>query len=315
MLSMYKIKNVLIVGGGLMGKGIAHILSAKPELHVTVYDIADNGFASGLRGTFDALVKKGLVSEEEADIRTGRVAFTTDFDLDAVANADIVIECVFEDMNLKRDTFAKLEARCRTDAIFCSNTSVMSPTEIARDLKHPERFVGTHFWNPAYLIPLVEVVKSETTDDRVADTVVTFLQSVGKKAVLCKKDVPGFIANRMQHALWREAVYIVEQGIADAATVDEAVRSSFGLRLPQLGPLENADMVGLDLTWNIHEYILPHLCDSHTPSPVLSDLTRRGELGFKTGKGLQEWPEDKIAASRAGLNEYLVDMLSRNEER
>ena len=116
--------------------------------------------------------------------------------------------------------------------------------------------MGTHFWNPGHLIPLVEVVKSDASSDEVAQTVMEVLRSVGKKPVLCKKDVPGFIANRMQHALWREAISIVENGIADAATVDEAVRYSFGLRLPQLVPMENADMVGTDLTYNIHDYIL-----------------------------------------------------------
>ena len=151
-------------------------------------------------------------------------------------NADLVIEAVFEDMKIKRETFAKLEARCRPDTIFCTNSSVMSPSEISAELKHRERFVGTHFWNPGHLIPLVEVVKSDASSDEVAQTVMEVLRSVGKKPVLCKKDVPGFIANRMQHALWREAISIVENGIADAATVDEAVRYSFGLRLPQLGP-------------------------------------------------------------------------------
>lgn len=304
-----EIKRVLIAGGGMMGKGIAHILSGNEALSVTVYDIAENDFHKGLRGTFDQLVSKGILTAQEADARTARIAFTLDFEGEAVTGADMVIECVLEDMALKQDLFARLEARCRPDAIFCTNTSVMSPTEIAAKLTHKERLVGTHFWNPAYLIPLVEVVKGDETDDAVARTVLDFLKAAGKRAVLCNRDVPGFIANRMQHALWREAIYIVEQGIADAATVDEAVRYSFGLRLPQLAPLENADMVGLDLTWNIHDYILPYLSDSHIPSPLLAEHKARGELGFKTGQGLQTWTPEAIAKSRAGLNEYLIDMI------
>lgn len=303
------IKHVLILGGGMMGKGIAHILSGNESLSVTVYDIAENNFHQGLRVTFDQLVDKGILTAAEADARTARIAFTLDFDGEAVASADMVIECILEDMALKQDTFAKLEARCRKDTIFCTNTSVMSPTEIAAKLTHKGRLVGTHFWNPAYLIPLVEVVKGNETDDAIAQTVLEFLRAAGKRAVMCNRDVPGFIANRMQHALWREAIYIVEQGIADAETVDEAVRYSFGLRLPQLAPMENADMVGLDLTQNIHAYILPHLCDSHAPSPLLKEHRERGELGFKTGKGFQTWSEEEIAKSRADLNAYLIDMI------
>ena len=212
-------------------------------------------------------------------------------------------------MKIKQETFAKLEARCSADTIFCTNSSVMSPSQISENLQHRERFVGTHFWNPGHLIPLVEVVKSDASSDEVAETVMEVLRSAGKKPVLCKKDVPGFIANRMQHALWREAISIVENGIADAATVDEAVRYSFGLRLPQLGPMENADMVGTDLTYNIHDYILQDLEDSHKPSKLLAELKDAGKIGFKTGEGFQSWTPEQAAKSNADLNEYLIRML------
>jgi 3-hydroxybutyryl-CoA dehydrogenase len=172
--------------------------------------------------------------------------------------------------------------------------------------------VGTHFWNPAHLIPLVEVVRTEKSSDAVVSAVMELLTRAGKKPVLCKKDVPGFIANRMQHALWREAISIVENGIADARTVDDAVKYSFGLRLPQLAPLENADMVGLDLTLNIHRYILQYLEDSHMPSPLLEEAVSKGELGFKTGKGLQSWTKGQADNSRTELNEYLIRMLYGN---
>lgn len=121
---------------------------------------------------------------------------------------------MFEDINVKQETFALLEDRCRPDCIFCTNSSVMSPSWISEKLTHRERFVGTHFWNPGHLIPLVEVVKTDATDDETAETVMDFMRKIGKSPCLCKKDVPGFIANRMQHALWREAISIVENGIA-----------------------------------------------------------------------------------------------------
>lgn len=309
---MKKIRNLLIAGGGMMGKNIAFVMAAEPKYQVTVYDIYETDLAGGIRANTKQLVDKGVMTAAEIEERLSRIHFTTDMDDPAVSNADFVIEAVFEDMDVKQETFAKLEARCRPDAIFCTNSSVMSPSRISEKLTHRERFVGTHFWNPAHLIPLVEVVKSDATSDETAQTVMEVLSGVGKRPVLCQKDVPGFIANRMQHALWREAISIVERGIADAKTVDEAVKYSFGLRLPQLGPLENADMVGTDLTYNIHNYILKDLEDSHAPSPLLKQLRDEGKLGFKSGEGFQTWTKEQAERSNAELNEYLIRMLYTN---
>ncbi len=304
-----EVRNILVAGGGMMGKNIAFVFSSEPSFRVTVYDIRETDVPGGIRLNCAQLLEKGVLDPKELEERLERIRFTTDLDSEAVRNADLVVEAVFEDMGVKRETFAKLEARCRPETIFCTNTSVMSPSEISRELRYRERFVGTHFWNPGHLIPLVEVVKSDATSDETAQTVMEVLSDVGKKPVLCRKDVPGFIANRMQHALWREAISIVENGIADAETVDLAVKYSFGLRLPQLGPMENADMVGTDLTWSIHDYILRDLEDSHRPSPLLTKLKEEGKLGFKTGEGFRKWTPEETAASAAALNEYLIRML------
>ncbi len=303
------IKNILIAGGGMMGKNIAFVFTSNPDYQISVYDLYPTDVPGGIRKNCAQLIEKGVLTSAELEKRLERIDFTTDIDSELIKKADLVIEAVFEDMQIKRETFAKLEARCRPDTIFCTNTSVMSPSEISRDLKYRERFVGTHFWNPGHLIPLVEVVKSDATSDETAETVLQVLRDAGKKPVLCKKDVPGFIANRMQHALWREAISIIEHGIADTETVDMAVKYSFGLRLPQLGPIENADMVGTDLTWSIHDYILPALEDSHEPSPLLTQLKEEGKLGFKSGEGFQKWTPEETAASNAALNEYLIRML------
>ena len=304
-----EIKNILVVGGGLMGKNIAFVYTKNPNFNVTVLDIVDMDLQAAIRKNAACL---GL-TDAELDERLSRISFTMDMDCDAVKNADIVVEAIFEKLELKQELFARLEERCRSDAIFCTNTSAISPTEISRNLKHRERFVGTHFWNPAHLIPLVEVVKSDATSDETAELMMRLLDEAGKEVVLCRKDVPGFIGNRLQHALWREAIYIVESGIADAAMVDKAVRNSFGLRLPQLGPLENADMIGLDLTDDIHTTVFADLCDSHETSAMVKQLIAEGKLGFKTGEGLQKWSPEAIEASRTGLNDYLVSMLNRKK--
>lgn len=306
---MAVIKNVLIMGGGLMGKNIAFVASSAKEHQVTIYDINPVDVEAGIRTSTKELVEKDIVSEEELAERLSRIHFTMDIESEAVRNADIVIEAVFENMELKRETFAKLEARCRKDCIFCTNSSVMSPSEISRDLTWRNRFVGTHFWNPGHLIPLVEVVRTDATDDETASAVMEFMTKIGKKPALCNKDVPGFIANRLQHALWREAISIVERGIADAATVDMAIKNSFGLRLPQLAPLENSDMVGTDLTFNIHDYVLEHIEDSHKPSPLIKKMRDEGRMGFKSGEGFYQWDEESIAKCNADLNSYLIRML------
>lgn len=312
---MREIKNFLVCGGGMMGSAIAQILAGLKDASVTVYDVFPVDIETKIRNNMKLLVEKGIVTGQEVDAIVGKVRFTQDMHSEGVQNAQLVVECVLEDMQMKQDLFAQLEEVVAEDTIFCTNTSVMSPTEIASKCKHKERLCGTHFWNPAFLIPLVEVVKTEDTTDEVADTVMQVLTNAGKKPVLCKKDVPGFIANRMQHALWREAISIVERGIADAKTVDDACKYSFGLRLPYLPPLVNSDMVGTQLTYNIHSYVLKDLEDRHDASPLLKEMIDGGKLGFRAEavdgvrEGFMSYTDEEIAAKNAGLNEYLIKML------
>jgi 3-hydroxybutyryl-CoA dehydrogenase len=307
---MNQIKNITIIGNGLMGCGCALVFATNPDFSVTIKyrsGTADMIYDK-IRGFLKPLIDKGVYTQAEADSFIGRIATETDL-AKSVKDADLVMECIAENMTLKQDQFAALEPLTRPDTIYATNTSVMSITAIASKTVKKDRVVGTHFWNPPYLIPLVEVVKAYETSEDTMERTLDCLLRAGKKAIRCNKDVPGFVANRMQHALWREAISIVAHGIADAATVDEAVRSSFGLRLPVLGPMENSDMVGTDLTLSIHEYMLQHLENDPTPSPLLHEKVAAGELGFKTGKGFQEWDADKIAASRRKLSEHLIKML------
>ena len=299
------INNIAVIGGGMMGKAIAFVFSS--QYQVGVYDVAPVDLAAGIRDITKELVAKGALPVTELENRLSRIRFIPAMGDEAIAGADLVIEAVFEDMKLKQDTFVQLESICGEGCIFCTNTSVMSPSEISRDLVHRGRFAGTHFWNPAHLIPLVEVVMSDATSPRTAQVVMEALEKVGKKPVLCKKDVPGFVANRLQHALWREAIYMVENGIADAKTVDDACKYGPGLRWPVLGPMENSDLVGIELTYNIHDYILGALADNHEPSRLLREMLDRGELGMKSGKGWQEWTKEQADGISAGLREYLVD--------
>lgn len=312
---MRDINKFLVCGGGMMGSAIAQILAGMDGAQVTVYDVYPVDIEAKVRNNMKLLVEKGIVTEADVDCIVSKISFTQDINSEGVKTAQLVVECVLEDMELKQNLFAQLEEVVAEDTIFCTNTSVMSPTEISAKCKHKERLCGTHFWNPAFLIPLVEVVKTPDTTDEVADTVMNILTKAGKKPVLCKKDVPGFIANRMQHALWREAISIVERGIADAKTVDDACKYSFGLRLPYLPPLVNSDMVSTQLTYNIHSYVLKDLEDRHDASPLLKEMLDEGKNGFRAEakdgvhEGFMKYTDEEIAQINSGLNEYLIKML------
>lgn len=306
---MTEVKNVVICGAGMMGNMIALVFSSCPDFKITVWNRREKPCLEVIRDNLNQLKDKGIITEEEVEARMSRISFVFPDKGEEFKEADLIIECVAEVMETKQDLFAELEGICREDCIFCTNTSVMSPTEIAQKCVHKERVVGTHFWNPAHLIPLVEVVKTEYVTEENMQLTMEALAKAGKKPIYCKKDVPGFVANRMQHALWREAISIVENGIADPETVDDAVKYSFGLRLPQLAPIENSDMVGTQLTYNIHSYVLKYLEDTHEPSPLLTKMIEEGKMGFSSGEGFMKWDEESIAKSKKDLNEYLIKMI------
>ena len=306
---MDKVKNVVICGAGMMGNMIGLVFSSCPDFNVTIWNRREKPCLEVIEDNLNQLKDKGIITEAEVKERMSRINFVFPDKGEEFKNADLIIECVAEVMETKQDLFAELEGICREDCIFATNTSVMSPTEIASKCQHKERVVGTHFWNPGHLIPLVEVVKTADTTEEVMQLTIDALERAGKKPIYCKKDVPGFVANRMQHALWREAISIVEHGIADPETVDDAVKYSFGLRLPQLAPIENSDMVGTQLTYNIHSYVLKYLEDTHEPSPLLTKMIEEGKMGFSSGEGFMKWDDEKIAKSKKDLNEYLIKMI------
>ena len=305
-------QRVSVIGAGLMGHGIAQIFATRGYA-VTLTDVKEELLSKaleGVRSNLTLMAEKGIGRREDIDSILARIKTTVDM-AEAADGAYCVIEAVFENLELKQKIFQDLDALCPEGTILATNTSVISITEIAEKSVHRERIVGTHFWNPPYLVPLVEVVRGKDTADWTMDKTYDLLKEVGKHPVRVNKDVPGFVGNRLQHALWREAISIVERGIADAATVDECIKNGFGLRLPVLGPMATADMVGTDLALAIHEYILKHLESSPEPSPLLREKVARGELGFKTGRGFQEWPPQTIQQVRHDLMEYLLEWTKR----
>jgi 3-hydroxybutyryl-CoA dehydrogenase len=307
------ITRVSVIGAGLMGHGIAQVF-ASAGLEVMLMDVEGDRLDSALldiRENLGLMSENGLAAGADAGEIVQRIATTTE--LEEAAQADFVVEAVPEKLELKQDLFEQLDSLAPPEAILATNTSVISITEIAARASNKGRILGTHFWNPPYLVPLVEVIPGAESSQAAVDAAFELIASAGKHPVRVKKDVPGFVGNRLQHALWREAVSIVERGIADAETVDEVVKMGFGMRLPVLGPLESADMIGLDLTLQIHGYILQYIEDSHEPSPLLREIVESGALGFKTGRGFETWTPERIAKARDDLQLHLMSRIRAKE--
>jgi 3-hydroxybutyryl-CoA dehydrogenase len=287
-----------VIGAGLMGHGIAQVL-AVGGVRVAIHD-ADATVAAAAPGR----VAENLRALGVDDAAAGRIQPAASL-AEATEGVDWVFEAVPEKLDLKQEIFKELDAIAPASAILATNTSVMSVTEIAARAGRRGRILGTHWWNPPFLVPLVEVVQAGDTDPATVTRTMEFLAALGKTPVHVRRDVPGFVGNRLQHALWREAFNLVDDGVCDAETVDTVVKTGFGLRLPVLGPMENADLIGLDLTLDIHEYILPRLTPPSEPSPGLRRLVDEGHLGMKSGRGARTWSPQAGDEVRRRLREHL----------
>ena len=288
-----------VVGGGLMGHGIAYLFAAAGH-SVAVFEPAADIRASlpqRLRAIADLLDgDSALLQKIEA----------YDTLAPAMQGAAFVFEAAPEKLALKQQIFAALEEAVAPDIILASNSSAIPSTEIGRHLKHRARVVGTHFWNPPHLVPLVEVIQNEKTSDETIRRTMELLRDVGKTPVHVKRDVPGFVGNRLQHAMKREAIALVAAGVCDADTIDVVVREGFGARTAVLGPMEQADLVGLDLNLDIAEVLYEHLDRTPGPHQFLRDKVKAGKLGMKTGEGMRKWTPEAADAVRSRLSRFLA---------
>jgi len=290
-----------IVGAGLMGHGIAQVF-ARAGHRVRVYDAAPAAL-----DVLGSRIAANLAALDEpadcVDLVTGHADLA-----EAVGDADVVFEAAPEKIDLKRAIFADLVRLAPARALIASNTSVIPIGTIVEGLPSRHRLLGTHWWNPPFLVPLVEVVGTPETAPAAIAAMIALLTAVGKTPVHVRKDVAGFVGNRLQHALWREAIALVEQGICDAETVDTVVKASFGRRLAVLGPLENADLVGTDLTLDIHRTVIPHLDRTAGPSAYLESLVSTGKLGMKTGAGFRAWTQEEAQDLRMRVFQHLKSL-------
>lgn len=301
-------KKIAILGAGAMGTGIAQAFALKGFEVKVIYVYDDKtrwNPVESITKDLKTLCENEVFAEAEIPNVLGRISFTESLD-EAAEFADIIFECIVEKLEVKQEYFKKLDALCPPKTILATNTSAISITEIAEKSEHKERIIGTHFWKPAYLIPLVEVIKTKDVSETVVAETYALLEEAGKAPVIVQKDVPGFLANRMQHALFREAISIVENGIATPEDVDKAIKNGFGMRLGVMAPMEVMDSGGLDLTYNIHEYLFPNIENTTEPSKLLVQKLNEGKLGFKTGEGFQKWTAEQIEASQKNLIEGLI---------
>ena len=289
-----------IVGGGLMGHGIAYLFAAAGH-QVAVFEPAAEIRASmpaRLQAIADLLGDDPVLLQRIA--AHGEIA-------PAMKGAAFVFEAAPEKLPLKQRIFAELEQLVAPDTILASNSSAIPSTEIGRHLQHRERVIGTHFWNPPHLVPLVEVIQNEKTSGEVVRKTMELLRNAGKIPVHVQRDVPGFVGNRLQHAMKREAVALVAAGVCDAETIDTVVKEGFGARTAVLGPMEQSDLVGLDLNLDIAEVLYEHLDRTPGPHPFLRDKVKAGKLGMKTGEGMRTWTPEMAAAVRTRLSRFLAE--------
>ena len=306
-----QIERIAVVGAGLMGHGIAQEF-ALAGYQVRLHDLSDDRLRAALtniRANLQRLSSLGRLESTRIDPALAAITVSTDLGR-TVSGAELVIEAIVEELGAKHALLRSLEALCGQDTLIASNTSSFMPSRLAEAVSRPDRLLVAHYFNPPYLIPLVEIVPGpETSSDTIA-AMVGLLENVGKAPVVLRKEATGFVGNRLQFALFREALAIVEQGIADPEAVDQVVRFGFGRRLAAAGPFEVFDLAGLDTIAAVAAEIFPELATASPSGQQVPELLRQkvqqGELGVKSGRGFHEWTDEKIEELRRRLTQALV---------
>jgi 3-hydroxybutyryl-CoA dehydrogenase len=291
--------HVVIVGGGIMGGDISTVFAANGwNAHVMSPSARTRDALPGRVRT--GLQKLGADAGCEKNVRT--YARLDDIDWSRVR---LVVEAATEDLPLKQRLFAEIESLVAPDVPLASNTSNFPIGEIGKGLQHRGRVLGLHFFMPAHLVPLVEIVSADATDPQVAQSLIDLMERLGKAPIWVKKDVPGFVGNRLQHAMMREALYLIDDGICDAEGVDRAVRYGFGFRFIACGPMLQKEMSGWDTNYFVGRALYPHLYKNDEPPRMLRDLVEQNRLGMKTKGGFWEWDDDRIAREKARIEKAL----------
>ena len=284
-MKLDNVKQIAVIGTGMIGTSMA-VLFTGHGYDTAIYALNDdleNASRQIYKNCFDELIERGLVTKEQAEICEKHLKYTQDYK--EISGADYVIECAFEDLNVKYSIYKDLEENLEDPKVIISTTSALSVEDLVAGAdKFKDRIIVAHPFFPPHLVPFFEVVASKLTKDGVTD-------AADREVVVLKKNAPGFVANRLQHALFREAINIVEQGIADPRDVDKAAKYSFMPRYTSIGIFEHLDNSGVDLNYNIENYLFKDLSNADSAPKLICDLMEKGEYGVKAGKGIYDWSE------------------------
>ena len=310
------IDRIAVIGPGMMGHAIAQEF-AEAGYEVTLFGRSATRLEEArikIGRSLKELAQWGLISEKNVKPSLERLTTTSDLEA-ACSKADFLVESIVEVLEEKKELFSKLDAVCPEHTIFASNTSSLMPSTLATTVRRRDRFLVAHYFNPPYLMPLIEIVRGQNTSDEVVDSVFNLYKKIGKRPVVCQKEAAGFIANRLQLVLWREAFNIVQRGIATPQDVDRAVKDSFGRRLGMVGPFELYEYIdGYDLMLQCEKYILPDMDTSNQSYPLLRQMVEKGELGAKTGKGFYEWTTEFTEAWRKKIMTGLIGFAKADKQ-
>ncbi|MEW5722189.1 MAG: 3-hydroxyacyl-CoA dehydrogenase NAD-binding domain-containing protein [Thermodesulfobacteriota bacterium] len=309
-MTITEVKAAAVIGTGTMGPGIAQVL-AQHGIGVKIYDIAPAQLQKAretLAANLDLFRQEGLLSESEAVEVQERIQDASSLG-EAAAGTDLVLEVIPEVFDLKTKLLAELDALCAPGTILASNTSGLSITAMAQATRRPDKVVGMHWWNPPVIIPVIEIVKGGQTSEAVVQTLDALIRKIGKVPVLVKKDVPGFLGNRLQYALMREAIALLNAGVASAEDIDTMIKSGIGFKFPVMGPLETIDMAGLDIYHRVSQYLNQDLDKTEGAAPVVVEMVQRGDLGLKSGKGFYDYSGQDIRALMGGRIRKLLVLL------
>jgi 3-hydroxybutyryl-CoA dehydrogenase len=283
-----------IVGMGAIGSSLAALFTGNGYKTTVLGRRPQAVFMAAYDSLYDTLESRNLITKKQRETCGSLISYTTDYA--GLADADIVIEAVPEDLDEKYKIYTKIEAACEKLQVLASATSAISPDDLKKGVKKwPEKVLVAHPINPPHLVPLVEIVRSTETEQKAVDLTYNFLESCGRKVCVMKKSAPGFIVNRLQHALLREAMYMVDNGLAGPEEIDKTLMYSFMPRYTSIGLFEHHDGYGMDMLEKLQNYLYPHLAAGKGSPDMVVNKVKAGTLGMKTGKGIYEWNDASIA--------------------
>ena len=307
-------ENITIIGSGTMGHSIALSL-AGGGLSAKVYCINNKAAKDAeqeVKKKLKTMTAHQVITDIDEESIFKYIQFTTNLE-DALSGTSFIIEAITENLNLKRKLFDDISGYLNEDTVLASNTSGFLPSELSQNYKYPEQFAVAHFWNPSHLIPLVEIVPSVKTSEKTVQRIKILLEKINKKPIVLKKEITGFIGNRLQYAMFREAQYLLDNGYADKEDIDASVTHSIGRRYPVTGPLMTADMGGLDVFSAISDYLFKELSSQEQSGETISNLVNQGKFGIKNGEGFYEWNQEFSERVNRERDRVLLNFLEQDK--